>query len=126
MNNVVNLHAVSVYDVLAAPCLNCRLVKLSFQLRHVSMVDIGWLSFFVVLSICALTIAIYRLQLLPQLLIVPIIKNKAGQLSDVGLNNYRAIATANACSKLLESIMYKNIATIDGYLDEDPYISIWF
>jgi len=35
--------------------------------------------------------------------IVPIIKNKAGQLS--GVNNYRAIAIANACSKLFESII---------------------
>jgi len=37
--------------------------------------------------------------------IVHIIKNKAGQLSDV--NNYKAIAIANACSKLLESIVCK-------------------
>jgi len=74
-------------------------------------------SFFVVFSICALTIA--NASAFTSSVIVPIIKNKAGQLSDV--NNYRAIAIANACSKMLESIMYKYIATIDGYLDEDPY-----
>jgi len=68
-------------------------------------VDISWLSF-VFFSICALIIATYRLHLLLQLLF-PIIKNKAGQLSDV--NNFRAIA------KLWESITYKRIATIDVY-----------
>jgi hypothetical protein len=51
--------------------------------------------------------------------IVPIIKNKAGQLSDV--NNYRAIAIANACSKVLESIMYRYIAAVDGNVTDDPH-----
>jgi len=50
--------------------------------------------------------------------VVPIIKNIAGQLC--GVNNYRANAIANACSKLLESIMQMQSVT-DGYLDEDPY-----
>jgi len=49
----------------------------------------------------------------------PLLRTKLASFFDA--NNYRAIVIANACSKLLESIMYKHIATIDGYLDEDPY-----
>jgi len=80
----------------------------AFQLRHLSMVDIGWVSFFVVFLNMCLNYC-YLPSAFTSSVIVPIIKNKAGQLSDI--NNYRAIAIAiaNACSKLLESVMYKYI-----------------
>ena len=35
---------------------------------------------------------------------VPIVKNKSGDLTDV--NNYRAIAISNSCTKILESVLY--------------------
>jgi len=49
----------------------------------------------------------------------PLLKTEAGHSSDV--NSYKVIAIVNACSKLLESIMYKYIATFYGYVDEDLY-----
>jgi len=45
---------------------------------------------------------------------VPLVKNKSGDLSDV--DNYRAIAISNSCSKLLELVMYNYYVSI---LSED-------
>ncbi len=69
------------------------------------MVEIDWLFYFVIFFNACLVYGY-----LPPVFTVPIIKNKAGQLSDV--NNYRAIAIANACSKVLESIIYKYVIYI--------------
>ncbi len=44
--------------------------------------------------------------------IVPLVKCKTGQLSDV--NNYRAIAITNSCSKILESVIYEYICSFDS------------
>ena len=43
-------------------------------------------------------------------MLVPLVKNKSGDLSDV--NNYRAIAISNSCSKLLELVMYNYFVSI--------------
>ena len=52
--------------------------------------------------------------------IVPLVKCKIGDLTDV--NNYRAIALSNAISKILEHILYDFIANED---DVDDF-SVWF
>jgi len=49
--------------------------------------------------------------------IIPLVKNKNGNLTDV--NNYRAIAIFNAVSKLLEDIMYR----FSDSTDSNNYIS---
>ena len=41
--------------------------------------------------------------------IVPVVKNKTGDLLDV--NNYRAIAVSNAISKLFESVLLEHVVT---------------
>ena len=48
--------------------------------------------------------------------IVPLVKNKSGDLCDA--NNYRAIALSNAISKILESLLCDYIESID---DVDLY-----
>jgi len=54
--------------------------------------------------------------------IVPLVKNKSGDLCDA--NNYRAIALFNATSKILEGLLYDFIESID---DTDIYdVSVWF
>jgi len=40
----------------------------------------------------------------------PLVKNKAGDLSDV--NNYRAIAISNSCTKILELLLYNYFMSI--------------
>ena len=47
--------------------------------------------------------------------IVPMLKNKAGDATD--LNNYRAIALSNSISKLLESVMLNCFQTYDKHED---------
>jgi len=123
MNNVVNLHALSVYDVMATMS--------ELQTGKAVRPDGIPIEAFVYGGRRLAVLLCLFFQRVPWLLllnaftssvIVNIIKNKAGQLSVV--NNYRAIAIANACSKLLESIMYimyKYTSTIDGYVNEDPY-----
>ena len=104
MNNVANLHAVSVYEVLAAMS-ELQTGKAvgpdgipaeAFVYGGHRLAVLLCLFFNMRLDYCYLPSAF------TSSVIVPIIENKAGQLSDV--NNYRAIAIANACSKLLESI----------------------
>jgi hypothetical protein len=51
-----------------------------------------------------------------QSLIVPLVKSKGGDLTDV--NNYRAIALSNTISKILESILISKVINID---DCDEY-----
>ena len=46
---------------------------------------------------------------------VPLIKNKSGNLSD--LNNYRAIAISNAVSKLFESLIAQYVRSNSEYDD---------
>jgi hypothetical protein len=53
--------------------------------------------------------------------IVPILKNKAGDLTSV--NNYRAIAFSNSVSKLLEVILLKCVQSCDN--QDDVHLSIW-
>jgi len=48
--------------------------------------------------------------------IVPLVKNKTGDLSDV--NNYRAIAVSNAVSKLFESVLLEHVVTA---ADDDEF-----
>ena len=52
--------------------------------------------------------------------VVPTLKNKMGDISDI--NNYRAIALSNSISKLLETIIFK-LFSITWYVR--GYISIW-
>jgi len=97
MSDVVNLHAVSVYDVLAA------MSELQTG-KAVGPDDIPAETFvygrhrFAVFLLCCLFNVCLDYCYLPSAftssVIFAIIKNKAGQLSDV--NNYRAIAIANA------------------------------
>ena len=121
MNNVANLHVVSVYDVLFA------MSELKTG-KAVGPDGIPAEAFIygghrLAVLLCYFFNACILYGYLPPAftasVIVPIIKNKAGQLSDV--NNYRAIAIANACSKVLESIIYKYVATIDGCITDDPH-----
>jgi len=44
-----------------------------------------------------------------QSVIVPLLKNKTGNITDV--NNYRAIAISNSLSKLFETVMFKSLET---------------
>ena len=53
--------------------------------------------------------------------VVPILKNKMGDISDV--NNYRAIALSNSISKLLETIILNCFQSHDK--SEDIYQLIW-
>ena len=46
-----------------------------------------------------------------QSIIIPLVKSKSGDLSDV--NNYRAIALANSLSKILETVLFEFIASND-------------
>jgi hypothetical protein len=70
-----------------------------------------------VASVCIYT-CLYYLTLLHEYLpnsfmdasIVPLVKNKPGDLTDV--NNYRAIAISNACSKLLEVLLLEQLHDI--------------
>jgi len=50
-----------------------------------------------------------------QTTVVPLLKNKSGDLSDI--NNYRAIALSNCLSKLLESLMLSCFQSHDSYDD---------
>ena len=54
-------------------------------------------------------------------LFVPLVKNKSGDLTDV--NNYRAIAISNSCSKILELAMYNYFVSIqpDDFLDDHQF-----
>ena len=47
--------------------------------------------------------------------IIPVVKRKSGDLSDV--NNYRAIALSNSVSKILETLLFDFIETyaVDDY-----------
>jgi len=51
-----------------------------------------------------------------QATIIPLVKCKSGDLSDV--NNYRAIALSNSITKMLESLLF---ALIDSYETSDEY-----
>jgi len=59
------------------------------------------------INVCFLFNMFIKLRYLPlvliQSVIIPLVKNKSGNLSDV--NNYRAIAISTAMSKLLESVI---------------------
>ena len=48
--------------------------------------------------------------------LVPLLKNKSGDIADV--NNYRAIALSNAASKIIESVMLERFQSMDQ--DSDP------
>ena len=48
--------------------------------------------------------------------LVPLLKNKSGDIADV--NNYRAIALSNAASKIVESVMLERFQSTDQ--DSDP------
>jgi len=50
---------------------------------------------------------------------VPLIKNKTGNLSDV--NNYRAIAISNTCSKVLELVMYNYFKAVQPEVFDDDH-----
>ena len=50
-----------------------------------------------------------------QTTLVPLLKNKAGNISDV--NNYRAIALSNSISKLLEDVLLQSIKQYDTFDD---------
>jgi hypothetical protein len=46
-----------------------------------------------------------------QSVIVPLVKNKSGDLSDIG--NYRAIALSTSISKILESVLFQFVLSVD-------------
>jgi len=48
--------------------------------------------------------------------IIPLVKDKSGDLSDV--NNYRAIAVSTSMSKLFESIIVRDVTS---YAEADKY-----
>ena len=48
--------------------------------------------------------------------IIPLVKDKSGDLSDV--NNYRAIAVSTSMSKLFESIIAREVTS---YAEADKY-----
>ena len=50
--------------------------------------------------------------------IIPLVKNKSGQLSDA--NNYRAIALSNTCSKVLESVILNYLQDM-AVVNNDDY-----